>query len=41
LDELFDKIRVKVKGEALPVRAGRGPEGCRRVRILDFKTLDT
>jgi hypothetical protein len=41
LDVLFDNIRVKVKVKAFAVHACRGPEGCRRLKIPDFKTIDT
>jgi len=31
----------KVKGKAIPVQAWRGPEGSRRLRIPNFKTIST
>jgi len=30
-----------VKGKAIPVQAWTGPEGSRRLRIPDFKTVST
>jgi len=32
-------VYVKVKGKAIPLRAWTGPEGSRRVRLLDLKTM--
>jgi len=29
------------KGKAIPLRAWRGPEGSRRLRLPDFKTIGT
>jgi len=29
------------KGEAIPLQAWTGPKGCRRLRLPDFKTIDT
>jgi len=31
----------KGKGKAIPVKAWRGPEGSRRLRIPNFKTIGT
>jgi hypothetical protein len=31
----------KVKGKAIPLQAWTGPEGSRRVRLPDFKTIGT
>jgi len=31
----------KVKGKAIPLQAWTGPEGSRRVRFPDFKTIRT
>jgi len=31
----------KVKGEAIPLQAWIGPEGSRRLRLPDFKTIST
>jgi hypothetical protein len=33
--------RKKVKGKAVPLQAWTGPEGSRRLRLPDFKTLGT
>jgi hypothetical protein len=32
---------VKGKGKAIPLQALTGPEGCRRLRLPDFKTIGT
>ena len=32
---------VQVKGRAIPLQAWTGPEGSRRLRLPDFKTIDT
>jgi len=32
---------VSVKGKAIPLQAWTGPEGSRRLRLLDFKTIGT
>jgi len=32
---------VKRKGKAIPLQAWTGPEGSRRLRLPDFKTIDT
>jgi hypothetical protein len=34
-------LRAKGKGEAIPLQALTGPEGSRRLRIPDFKTIGT
>jgi hypothetical protein len=31
----------KKKGETIPLQALTGPEGSRRLRLPDFKTIDT
>jgi hypothetical protein len=31
----------KVKGKAIPLQAWTGPEGSRRLRLPDFKTVST
>jgi hypothetical protein len=33
--------KVKVKGKAMPLQAWIGPEGSRRLRLPDFKTIGT
>ena len=35
------KILGKGKGKAIPLQAWTGPEGSRRLRLPDFKTLGT
>jgi hypothetical protein len=38
----FDLSRyVIVKGKVIPLQAWTGPEGSRRLRFLDFKTIGT
>jgi hypothetical protein len=32
---------AKCKGKAIPLQALTGPEGSRRLRLLDFKTVGT
>jgi hypothetical protein len=34
-------LSVKGKGEATPIEAWMGPEGCRRLRFTDFMTFCT
>jgi len=34
-------IKVKAKSVAVPLQAWRGREGCRRLRLPDFKTINT
>ena len=36
-----DKGKGKGKDKAIPLRAWTGPEGPRRVRLPDFKTIGT
>jgi len=39
---LGDKTYVyKGKGKAIPLQTWTGPEGSRRLRLPDFKTVDT
>jgi len=38
---LRDLKIVKVKGKAILIQAWTGPEGSRRLRFPDFKTIDT
>ena len=33
--------RIRVKGKAIPSQAWTGPEGYRRLRLPDFKTIAT
>jgi hypothetical protein len=35
------RVKVKGKGKAIPLQALTGPEGFRRLRIPDFKTVAT
>ena len=37
----FIDLKVKGKGKAIPLQAWRGPEGSRRLRLPDFKTVGT
>jgi hypothetical protein len=34
-------INITIKGEAVPLQASAGPEGSRRLRLSDFKTIGT
>ena len=34
-------IMSVIKGKAIPLQALRGPEGSRRLRLPDFKTIGT
>jgi hypothetical protein len=34
-------VTYNVKGKAIPLQAWTGPEGCRRLRQPDFKTIGT
>ena len=33
------KQKIKTKGEAIPLQAWTGPEGSRRQKLPDFKTI--
>jgi hypothetical protein len=35
------KKKKKKKGKAIPLQAWTGPEGSRRLRLSDFKTIGT
>jgi hypothetical protein len=35
------KGKGKRKGKAIPLQAWTGPEGFRRLKLPDFKTIDT
>jgi len=46
--KLYDDItfwknsrKLAVKGKAIPLQAWTGPEGSRRLRLPDFKTIGT
>jgi hypothetical protein len=40
-DKTFNKLSYFIKGKAIPLQALTGPEGSRRVRLPDFKTIGT
>jgi hypothetical protein len=35
----LNRIWKKVKGKAIPLQAWTGPQGSRRLRLSDFKTI--
>jgi hypothetical protein len=35
------QVEGKGKGKEIPLQAWTGPEGCRRLRLPDFKTIST
>jgi hypothetical protein len=35
------KIHLQVKGKAIPLQTWTGPEGSRKLRFPDFKTIGT
>jgi len=35
------KLEMLKKGKAIPLQAWTGPEGSRRLRVLDFKIIGT
>jgi hypothetical protein len=37
----INTLCIKVKGRAIPLQALTGPEGSRKLRLPDFKTLGT
>jgi len=37
----FQYLEIKGKGKAIPLQAWTGPEGSRRCRLPDFKTVGT
>jgi hypothetical protein len=39
--EEYVLCEVKGKGKAIPLQALAGPEGSRRLRLQDFKTIGT
>jgi hypothetical protein len=39
--EYGNETQVKGKGKATPLQAWTGPEGSRRLRLPDFKTIGT
>ena len=36
---MFNSVSIKVKGKAIPLQARRGPDGPRRLRLPNFKTI--
>jgi hypothetical protein len=38
---MFQYYKKDKKGKAIPLQALRGPEGSRRLRFPDFKTIGT
>jgi len=40
-NKLHKHLTVRKKGKAIQLQAWTGPEGSRRVRLLDFKTIGT
>jgi len=41
IDRLSRNVGKKGKGKAIPLQAWTGPEGSRRLRLSDFKTIGT
>jgi hypothetical protein len=41
LKQDFKGFEETPKGKAIPLKAWRGPEGSRRLRLQDFKTIST
>jgi hypothetical protein len=39
--EVVIVLKCRGKGKAIPLQAWTGPEGSRRLRFLDFKTIGT
>jgi hypothetical protein len=39
--DIFIIIHCKGKGKAIPLQAWTGPEGSRRLRLPDFKTISS
>jgi hypothetical protein len=40
-DKTFNKSSYVIKGKAIPLQALTDPEGSRRLRLPDFKTIGT
>jgi hypothetical protein len=38
---IFQKVKGKGKGKAIPLQASTGPEGSRSLRLPHFKTVGT
>jgi len=41
LQKLMVTVKVKGKGKTIPIQAWTGPEGTKRLRLPDFKTVIT
>jgi hypothetical protein len=41
LEQDFKGFEETPKGKAIPLQAWTGPEGSRRLRLTDFKTIST
>ena len=41
VEDLEKQLAVKGNGKAIPLQAWTGPEGSRRLRLPDFKTVGT
>jgi len=41
LDRKSHMQNIKVKGKAIPLQVWTGPQGSRRLRLPDFKTIGT
>jgi hypothetical protein len=41
LKEQSEELETSVKGKEIPLQAWRDPEGSRRLRLPDFKTIGT
>jgi hypothetical protein len=41
VDAIYLKVHAKGKGKAIPSQAWTSPEGSRRLRLPDFKTIGT
>jgi hypothetical protein len=39
--KLLNRLQCAGKGKAIPLKAWTGPEGSRRLRLPDFKTIGT
>ena len=39
--KIVDRSVLVKKGKAIPLQGWTGPEGSRRLRLPDFKTIDT
>jgi len=40
--QIYTSVKIRLgKGKAIPLQAWTGPEGSRRLRLPDFKTIGT